>query len=87
MERIYLKRSGFIGPGPPGVKNHSGPEPEWFYKEVSVNRNTATETQTLKQAQGVRKPDRKPKETNPKPQKPPVKNGESRNNGARELNT
>ncbi len=27
---VVLKRSGFIGPRPPGVQNHSGPEPEWF---------------------------------------------------------
>ena len=40
------------------------------YREVSVDGHTATETQTLKKAQGSRKAGRKPKENGQKPQKP-----------------
>ena len=35
---------------------------ETVYREVSVDRNTATETQTLKQGREGRKPGREPKE-------------------------
>ncbi len=37
-----------------------------YYREVSVDRDTATRTLTLKQAQGVRRPCRKPKENEKK---------------------
>ena len=35
---------------------------ETVYREVSIDRNTAAETQTLKQGREGRKPDREPKE-------------------------
>jgi hypothetical protein len=35
----------------------------YTYREVSVDRNTATDTQTLKYVQGSKKPGRKPKNT------------------------
>ncbi len=40
------------------------------YREVSIDNNTATETQTLKLGQGGRKPGREPKENDQKPRKP-----------------
>ncbi len=54
------------------VDEESNYSPPWSkkYREVSVNRNTATETQTLKKGQGGRKAGRKPMENDKKPQKP-----------------
>ncbi len=40
------------------------------YREVSVDRNTATETQTLKYSSEGRKTGQKPKKNYPKPRKP-----------------
>ena len=48
-----------------------------MYKEVSVDRNTATETQTLKKGREGRKAGRKPKENNQKPRQPAETQGDA----------
>jgi hypothetical protein len=49
---------------------HTGTPGCSVYKEVSVDRNTATETQTIKWGQEGRKNGRKPKENGQKQRKP-----------------
>ncbi len=53
---------------PPGYI--PGPGPRALYGEGSVDRNTATKTQTLKWGREDRKASRKPKENDQQPQKP-----------------
>ncbi len=59
-----------FGPCPGPSLGRFGP-----YKEVSVDRNTATKTQTPKSTREGRKPGRKPEENYQKPRKPTESEG------------